>query len=233
MTVYLLNLYIVTSALLAHWSCNIICTDVFYSILLCSSWTFFIISLFALLFYVLCIFVFHCWRIHGLQMFVATLRLMMNLWIFESLSLWVFESLNVWMFLSFTAECEREKRVWMEALQDAIAETLSDYEVAEKIWSNRSNRTCADCRALNPDWASINLSVVICKNCAGTCSRPIRSTHRPPVIYREITEELKYSSILEMLRKKLWILGFWEKSLNFKILRKVIILSKRWLFGHF
>ncbi|XP_010789211.1 arf-GAP with Rho-GAP domain, ANK repeat and PH domain-containing protein 3-like, partial [Notothenia coriiceps] len=67
----------------------------------------------------------------------------------------------------FTAECEREKRVWMEALQDAIAETLSDYEVAEKIWSNRSNRTCADCRALNPDWASINLSVVICKNCAG------------------------------------------------------------------
>lgn len=56
----------------------------------------------------------------------------------------------------------------MEALQEAIAETLSDYEVAEKIWSNRSNRMCADCKALNPDWASINLCVVICKNCAGT-----------------------------------------------------------------
>lgn len=56
----------------------------------------------------------------------------------------------------------------MEALQEAIAETLSDYEVAEKIWSNRSNRLCADCRAVNPDWASINLCVVICKNCAGT-----------------------------------------------------------------
>lgn len=55
----------------------------------------------------------------------------------------------------------------MEALQEAIAETLSDYEVAEKIWSNRSNRMCADCKALNPDWASINLCVVICKNCAG------------------------------------------------------------------
>lgn len=72
------------------------------------------------------------------------------------------------MALSFTAETERDKRDWMEALQDTIAETLSDYEVAEKIWSNRSNRTCADCRALNPDWASINLCVVICKNCAGT-----------------------------------------------------------------
>ncbi|KAF7647645.1 hypothetical protein LDENG_00169000 [Lucifuga dentata] len=55
----------------------------------------------------------------------------------------------------------------MEALQESIAETLSDYEVAEKIWSNRSNRMCADCKALNPDWASINLCVVICKNCAG------------------------------------------------------------------
>lgn len=69
---------------------------------------------------------------------------------------------------SFTAESEREKRDWMEALQETIAETLSDYEVAEKIWSNRSNRMCADCRAVNPDWASINLCVVICKNCAGT-----------------------------------------------------------------
>lgn len=78
-----------------------------------------------------------------------------------------FESF-VFCLLSFTAESEREKRDWMEALQEAIAETLSDYEVAEKIWSNRSNRTCADCKAVNPDWASINLCVVICKNCAGT-----------------------------------------------------------------
>uniref|UniRef100_A0A3B4BJL2 ArfGAP with RhoGAP domain, ankyrin repeat and PH domain 3 n=1 Tax=Periophthalmus magnuspinnatus TaxID=409849 RepID=A0A3B4BJL2_9GOBI len=71
------------------------------------------------------------------------------------------------LWSSFIAESEREKREWTEALQEAISETLSDYEVAEKIWSNKSNRVCADCRALNPDWASINLCVVICKNCAG------------------------------------------------------------------
>ncbi|KAM4733079.1 LOW QUALITY PROTEIN: arf-GAP with Rho-GAP domain, ANK repeat and PH domain-containing protein 3 [Anableps anableps] len=78
-----------------------------------------------------------------------------------------FDLITPYKTFSFTAESEREKRDWMEALQEAIAETLSDYEVAEKIWSNRSNRTCADCKALNPDWASINLCVVICKNCAG------------------------------------------------------------------
>ncbi|KAM8910498.1 arf-GAP with Rho-GAP domain, ANK repeat and PH domain-containing protein 3 isoform 2-T2 [Spinachia spinachia] len=78
-----------------------------------------------------------------------------------------FDLITPYKSFSFTAESDREKRDWMEALQEAIAETLSDYEVAEKIWSNRSNRTCADCRAPNPDWASINLCVVICKNCAG------------------------------------------------------------------
>ncbi|XP_055077764.1 arf-GAP with Rho-GAP domain, ANK repeat and PH domain-containing protein 3 [Periophthalmus magnuspinnatus] len=78
-----------------------------------------------------------------------------------------FDLITPYKTFSFIAESEREKREWTEALQEAISETLSDYEVAEKIWSNKSNRVCADCRALNPDWASINLCVVICKNCAG------------------------------------------------------------------
>lgn len=78
--------------------------------------------------------------------------------------------ISVVMFsLSFGAESEREKREWMEALQNSIAETLYDYEVAEKIWSNKANRFCADCHALSPDWASVNLCVVICKQCAGKC----------------------------------------------------------------
>ncbi|KAF5902497.1 arf-GAP with Rho-GAP domain, ANK repeat and PH domain-containing protein 2, partial [Clarias magur] len=67
----------------------------------------------------------------------------------------------------FTAESEREREEWIEAVQESIVETLSNYEVAEKIWFNQSNRSCADCRALHPEWASINLGVVICKICAG------------------------------------------------------------------
>ncbi|NXG35507.1 ARAP3 protein, partial [Dromaius novaehollandiae] len=74
-----------------------------------------------------------------------------------------FELITPLKIFSFMAESEREKREWMEALQEAIAETLYDYEVAEKIWSNKANKYCADCRAQNPDWASINLCVVICK----------------------------------------------------------------------
>ncbi|NXM88498.1 ARAP3 protein, partial [Oenanthe oenanthe] len=78
-----------------------------------------------------------------------------------------FELLTPSKTFSFVAESEREKREWMEALQEAIAEMLYDYEVAEKIWSNKANKHCADCWAPSPDWASINLCVVICKQCAG------------------------------------------------------------------
>ncbi|XP_053434051.1 arf-GAP with Rho-GAP domain, ANK repeat and PH domain-containing protein 2 isoform X2 [Nycticebus coucang] len=78
-----------------------------------------------------------------------------------------FEIITPYRSFSFTAETEKEKQDWIEAVQQSIAETLSDYEVAEKIWFNESNRTCADCKAPDPDWASINLCVVICKKCAG------------------------------------------------------------------
>ncbi|CAN9509584.1 unnamed protein product [Ophioblennius macclurei] len=67
----------------------------------------------------------------------------------------------------FVAESEREKEEWIEAVQESIAETLYDYEVAEKIWFNEANRSCADCHAAEPEWASVNLGVVICKKCAG------------------------------------------------------------------
>ncbi|KAM4748014.1 arf-GAP with Rho-GAP domain, ANK repeat and PH domain-containing protein 3 [Rhinophrynus dorsalis] len=78
-----------------------------------------------------------------------------------------FELITLHKIFSFTAESEREKKEWMGALLECISELLSDYEVAEKIWSNKANKTCADCKTSNPDWASINLCVVICKQCAG------------------------------------------------------------------
>ncbi|XP_054437999.1 arf-GAP with Rho-GAP domain, ANK repeat and PH domain-containing protein 2 isoform X1 [Pteronotus mesoamericanus] len=78
-----------------------------------------------------------------------------------------FEIITPYRSFSFIAESVKEKQEWIEAVQQSIAETLSDYEVAEKIWFNESNRSCADCKAPDPDWASINLCVVICKKCAG------------------------------------------------------------------
>lgn len=69
---------------------------------------------------------------------------------------------------SFSADSDQEKEEWVEAMRHAIAEALSNSEVAERIWALEPNRFCADCGSPQPDWASINLCVVICKRCAGT-----------------------------------------------------------------
>ncbi|XP_077355434.1 arf-GAP with Rho-GAP domain, ANK repeat and PH domain-containing protein 2 isoform X2 [Festucalex cinctus] len=77
----------------------------------------------------------------------------------------VFEINTPFKNFCLVAESEQEKLEWIEAVGDSIAETLCDYEVAEKIWFNEANRSCADCGAARPEWASVNLGVVICKKC--------------------------------------------------------------------
>lgn len=70
---------------------------------------------------------------------------------------------------SFIAESEQLREQWVDAMRDAIGEALSNSEVAERIWAEPSNSFCADCGAPKPEWAAINLCVVVCKRCAGLC----------------------------------------------------------------
>ncbi|KAG7278941.1 hypothetical protein CRUP_036592 [Coryphaenoides rupestris] len=78
-----------------------------------------------------------------------------------------FELITPYRIFCFTAESEQVKEQWVEAMRTAIGEALSNSEVAERIWAESSNGSCADCCAASPDWASINLCVVVCKRCAG------------------------------------------------------------------
>ncbi|XP_064905644.1 arf-GAP with Rho-GAP domain, ANK repeat and PH domain-containing protein 1 isoform X3 [Columba livia] len=78
-----------------------------------------------------------------------------------------FDLTTPYRIFSFSADSEQEKEEWVEAMRQSIAEALSNSEVAERIWGVESNRFCADCGSPHPDWASINLCVVICKRCAG------------------------------------------------------------------
>ncbi|NWW21752.1 ARAP1 protein, partial [Falcunculus frontatus] len=78
-----------------------------------------------------------------------------------------FDLTTPYKIFSFSADSEQEKEEWVEAMQQSIAEALSNSEVAKRIWAVESNRFCADCGSPRPDWASINLCVVICKRCAG------------------------------------------------------------------
>ncbi|XP_077396625.1 arfGAP with RhoGAP domain, ankyrin repeat and PH domain 1 isoform X2 [Festucalex cinctus] len=78
-----------------------------------------------------------------------------------------FDLTTPYRIFSFIAESEQLKDQWVDAMRDAIGEALSNSEVADRIWAEPSNSSCADCNAPKPDWAAINLCVVICKRCAG------------------------------------------------------------------
>ncbi|KAF7699680.1 hypothetical protein HF521_002638 [Silurus meridionalis] len=78
-----------------------------------------------------------------------------------------FDLTTPYRIFSFVAETDHQKDQWVEAMRNSIAEALSNYEVAEKIWAESANQKCADCSAIKPEWAAINLGVVFCKRCAG------------------------------------------------------------------
>ncbi|XP_051520901.1 arf-GAP with Rho-GAP domain, ANK repeat and PH domain-containing protein 1-like isoform X2 [Myxocyprinus asiaticus] len=78
-----------------------------------------------------------------------------------------FDLTTPYRIFSFIADTDQLKDQWVEAMRNSIAEALSNYDVAERIWSEPSNQMCADCGAAKPEWAAINLAVVFCKRCAG------------------------------------------------------------------
>uniref|UniRef100_A0A8C8JZA2 ArfGAP with RhoGAP domain, ankyrin repeat and PH domain 1 n=1 Tax=Oncorhynchus tshawytscha TaxID=74940 RepID=A0A8C8JZA2_ONCTS len=78
-----------------------------------------------------------------------------------------FNLTTIYRTFSFVAESEQQREQWVEALQACVSHSLSSNAVAQKIWSEEANQRCADCGAPHPDWASVNLCVVLCKCCAG------------------------------------------------------------------
>ncbi|XP_040901612.1 arf-GAP with Rho-GAP domain, ANK repeat and PH domain-containing protein 1-like isoform X2 [Toxotes jaculatrix] len=78
-----------------------------------------------------------------------------------------FDLTTPYRIFSFIAESEQLKEQWVDAMRNAIDEALSNSEVADRIWAEPSNSFCADCGAPKPEWAAINLCVVVCKRCAG------------------------------------------------------------------
>ena len=52
-------------------------------------------------------------------------------------------------------------------VEKKIDETMSEMSGVDRILSVAGNRVCVDCAVANPDWASINLGILMCVDCAG------------------------------------------------------------------
>lgn len=82
-----------------------------------------------------------------------------------------------WQFETTSVE---ERDLWINAIEQQILSSLQGLE-AEKIKSKGSeencsallrtealgNLTCADCGSADPDWASINMGILVCIECSG------------------------------------------------------------------
>ncbi|XP_052444746.1 arf-GAP with Rho-GAP domain, ANK repeat and PH domain-containing protein 1 isoform X2 [Carassius gibelio] len=78
-----------------------------------------------------------------------------------------FSLITPYRTFNFSADSAKETAAWLESLNEVIRSALSYSEVALRLWSSPCNKVCADCGAANPEWASVNLLVVICEACAG------------------------------------------------------------------
>ncbi|XP_033742367.1 arf-GAP with Rho-GAP domain, ANK repeat and PH domain-containing protein 2-like isoform X2 [Pecten maximus] len=72
-------------------------------------------------------------------------------------------------YTQFVLTCEsyEDSVMWRMAMEESIADALGDNTILDQIRENPSNHQCADCSAPDPHWASINMGIVLCKQCAG------------------------------------------------------------------
>ncbi|MBN3297453.1 ARAP1 protein, partial [Amia calva] len=78
-----------------------------------------------------------------------------------------FSLITPYKTFSFSADSSRDLTVWLACLTQVIRNALSCSEIAQRVWASPWNNVCAECGLAKPEWASVNLLVVICDACAG------------------------------------------------------------------
>ncbi|XP_031734954.1 arf-GAP with Rho-GAP domain, ANK repeat and PH domain-containing protein 1 [Anarrhichthys ocellatus] len=68
---------------------------------------------------------------------------------------------------NLSVDSSKELSIWLDGLSSVILSALSSSQVALRLWENPDNKVCGDCGSANPEWASVNLLLVICHTCAG------------------------------------------------------------------
>ncbi|KAI4894877.1 hypothetical protein NFI96_030305 [Prochilodus magdalenae] len=77
-----------------------------------------------------------------------------------------FSIITPYRTFSFVVDDEGERRRWCACLSEYANRTVPAVGTRERLWCEESNRLCADCGAKQTEWASVNLCVLLCEQCA-------------------------------------------------------------------
>ncbi|TRY74231.1 hypothetical protein DNTS_015119, partial [Danionella cerebrum] len=91
----------------------------------------------------------------------------MNIASVKSTGRYSFSLITPYKTFNFSADSAKDSSLWLDSLNEVIRNALSYSEVALRLWASPCNKVCADCGAANPEWASVNLLLVVCEACAG------------------------------------------------------------------
>ncbi|XP_054610513.1 arf-GAP with Rho-GAP domain, ANK repeat and PH domain-containing protein 1 isoform X2 [Dunckerocampus dactyliophorus] len=103
----------------------------------------------------------------GFQLGVASYSIPLNLASVRATGKHSFTLTTPFRTINLSVDSSKDLSVWVEGLSSSICSALSCSQVATRLWKNPSNQQCADCSAADPEWASVNLLLVICHSCAG------------------------------------------------------------------
>ncbi|KAK5858102.1 hypothetical protein PBY51_002270 [Eleginops maclovinus] len=103
----------------------------------------------------------------GFQLGIASFSVPLNVATVKPTGKHSFSLITPYKSFSLSVDSSKDLSVWLDVLSSTIRSALSCSQVALRLWENPDNKVCGDCGAANPEWASVNLLLVVCQACAG------------------------------------------------------------------
>ncbi|XP_047235773.1 arf-GAP with Rho-GAP domain, ANK repeat and PH domain-containing protein 1 isoform X2 [Girardinichthys multiradiatus] len=100
------------------------------------------------------------------QLGIASFSVPLNLATVKPIGKHSFALLTPYKTFNLSVDSSKDLSLWLESLTSTIHSAVSCSQVALRLWENPYNKVCGDCGAANPEWASVNLLLVICDSCA-------------------------------------------------------------------
>ncbi|XP_071369447.1 arf-GAP with Rho-GAP domain, ANK repeat and PH domain-containing protein 1-like [Centroberyx affinis] len=103
----------------------------------------------------------------GFQLGVASFSVPLNVASVKSTGKHSFTLITPYKSFSLSVDSSKDRSAWLARLSSSIRGALSCSRVALRLWENPFNKLCGDCGSAHPEWASVNLLLVVCEACAG------------------------------------------------------------------